>query len=259
MNQQIKKIGSVLFYSLKTEHVFRLQFYLTIVLIWFQCLIYYLLFSGMFQGNQNISPLELTAYYGLVGVTSLTVSPAMYVAYEHMQKINTGEIIMDIMRPMSLVAQYFFQKLAIMLKHLLAYLPLFVLVHVFILRGVVWHSLLSGILSIILGFGILYEIQGIIGCFAVRFHDITRVRDVIYTLLLILGGRLIPSSYLFGGLKRIVYFTPLPYVYDVPVSLLLQQRDSSFLLYQFIWFSVLGIVYWLLLQKYVVHEIEYGG
>ena len=120
-------------------------------------------------------------------------------------------------------------------------------------------SLFSGSVSVLLGFTILYFIQAIIGCFSLWFNDITRFRDVVYSLLMLFGGRLIPSDLLFSGLKEIVYYTPLPYVYDVPVKVLMGNAHSSMFFSQMAWVLLLGSMYIFLFQRHVKHNIEFGG
>lgn len=119
-------------------------------------------------------------------------------------------------------------------------------------------SLCLGFLSVLRGFTILYLIQAIIGCFSVWFHDITRFRDVIYTLLMLLGGHLIPSDLLFSGLKQFVYYTPLLYVYDVPVKLMMGDAYPYMILTQAAWIAILGSTHLYLFDGYV-KNIEFGG
>lgn len=145
-------------------------------------------------------------------------------------------------------------------SHLLVNTALIFLVSVLFGRVMRLGSVCLGVLSTLLGFTILYLIQAVIGCCALWFRDITRFRDVVYTLLMMLGGRLIPSGMLFGGLKQAVYFTPLPYVYDVPVRVFLNQGASlRFLGVQLLWILLLGGAYWYLFHCHVRQNIEFGG
>ena len=74
----------------------------------------------------------------------------------------------------------------------------------------------------------------VIGCFAVWLHDVLRFRNVVMSALMIFGGKLIPSNLLLFDLKKIVFYTPIPYVHDVPVKLILGTAAKTNLLVQFL-------------------------
>ena len=177
-----------------------------------------------------------------------------------MEAINSGGIIPYLLRPQSYPVAQYLGSLMQTVSHLLVNTALIFLVSVLFGRVMRLGSVCLGVLSTLLGFTILYLIQAVIGCCALWFRDITRFRDVVYTLLMMLGGRLIPSGMLFGGLKQAVYFTPLPYVYDVPVRVFLNQGASlRFLGVQLLWILLLGGAYWYLFHCHVRQNIEFGG
>ena len=73
------------------------------------------------------------------------------------------------------------------------------------------------------------------------------------------SGRLIPSDLLFSGLKEIVYYTPIPYVYDIPVKVLTDNFQYTEIGIQLMWIALLGAIYIFEFEKYVKHNIELGG
>lgn len=163
------------------------------------------------------------------------------------------------MRPNSYIATNYLNNLALVTIRLLFNMILIFGTSCLLGQRMELFSLCFGFLSVLLGFTILYSIQAIIGCFSVWFHDITRFRDVVYSLLMLFGGRLIPSDLLFSGLKQIVYYTPLPYVYDVPVKVLMGSAHSSMVFSQMAWIILLGSMYIYLFHRRVKHNIEFGG
>ncbi len=70
---------------------------------------------------------------------------------------------------------------------------------------------------------------------------------------------MIPSDLLFSGIKRIVYYTPIPYIYDIPTKQLMGEGSVYQLGLQGVWICAIGILYAVIYNKCVVHNLEYGG
>ena len=246
--------------EVKQRKWFSADFFLSYATIFLQSCLYFLVFRAVFLHSAKVDSEEVTIYYIVISIVAQTVSSGLYVAYNHMKAINSGGIIPYLLRPQSYPVAQYLGSLMQTVSHLLVNTALIFLVSVLFGRIMRLGSVCLGVLSTLLGFTILYLIQAVIGCCALWFRDITRFRDVVYTLLMMLGGRLIPSGMLFGGLKQAVYFTPLPYVYDVPVRVFLNQGASlRFLGVQLLWILLLGGAYWYLFHCHVRQNIEFGG
>ena len=260
MNLQIKNAYLLrAFLELKKEKWFRADFFMSFFSIFIKSCLSYFVFRAIFMHSVQVDANQITLYYIIVNIVALTVQAGMYVAYNHMEDINTGAIIPELLRPLSYPVSRYLNDLLLTISHLVVNLFLIFLVSACFGDIIGIMELLLGFLSVLLGFTVLYLIQAIIGCFAVWFHDITRFRDVIYTLLLALGGRLLPSDLLYSGLKEIVYYTPLPYVYDIPVKVLMGNAGCHQIGIQLLWVFLLGAVYVYLFQCHVKHNVEFGG
>lgn len=260
MNLRIKNpyiLGAIL--ELKKEKWFGADFFMSFFAIFIKSSLSYFVFHAVFMNSVRVDANQITQYYIIVNIVALTVQAGMYVAYEHMEDINTGAIIPDLLRPLYYPVSRYLNNLILTLTQLMVNIFLIFVISVFLGNATGFVELLLGFLSILLGFTVLYLIQAIIGCFTVWFHDITRFRDVIYTLLMALGGRLLPSDLLYSGLKEIIYYTPLPYVYDIPVKVLMGNAGYLQIGIQLLWILLLGVVYIYLFQHYVKHNIEFGG
>lgn len=245
--------------KLREESWFGAEFFLSFVGIFIKSCLYYLVYRAVFLHSVQVDSHEITLYYILVSMAALAVEPAQFVAYEHMEDINSGAIIPTLLRPLNYPLSSYLNSFLSALARLAFNLVLMLGASRLLGRPMTPSALLLGMVSVLLGFTILYLIQAVIGCFAIWFHDITRFRDVIYSLLMMLGGRLLPSDLLFSGLKTIVYYTPLPYVYDIPVKVLMGSASWQGMGLQLLWVLLLGAVYLWLFQTQVRHQLEYGG
>ena len=260
MNRRIKNgylMGMAL--QLKEEKWFGAEFWMSYFVIFIKCVFYDQVFRVLFRNSVEIEAGALTLYYIMVNVVAFTIAPAQYVAYDHMEGINSGAIIPFLLRPNSSILSRYCNRLTSVAVRLMVNLLLIWGVSWLLGRGLTVAAAGMGLLSILLGFTILYLIQAVIGCCTVWFRDITRFRDVIYSLLLILGGRLLPSELLFSGLKEIVYYTPLPYVYDVPVRVLMGDAPRFAIGMQVVWALLFGAGYLFLFERCVKHNMELGG
>ncbi len=245
--------------KIKEEKWFQADFFMSFFLIFIKSCLYYVVFRAVFLHSAKVNADEITLYYIVINIVALSVDAAQSIAYFHMEAINSGAIIPYLLRPNSYILSSFLDTLALTAIRLLCNLILIFGASCLLGQRMAWTGLCIGLLSVLLGFTILYLIQAIIGCFAVWFHDITRFRDVIYSLLMLLGGRLIPSDLLFSHLKQLVYYTPLPYVYDVPVKALTGHAPYPMIGIQLLWILVLGAAYVYLFERHVKHQIEFGG
>ena len=259
MNHQIKKMMFVAHLKIKEEKNFSLDFLLSFIVVAVQSLIYYLVFTRMFLDSSKVDANEIVLYFMIINVISISYIPAQYVAWKHMEDINNGTIITYILRPNNYVVYQYVQCFSSFFVRYAVNIGVVFIMQFILGRTVSIIVFFMGFLSGIFGFTILYLLQAIIGCMTVWFHDILRFRDVVFTLLLVLGGRLLPSKYLVGSLKRIIYYTPLPYVYDAPTNMLLDGNASTLLYGQIFWIAVLGALYFFLFEKFVAHNIEYGS
>lgn len=259
MSLPIKKYLDSAILSQRQDRVFQFEFFMSLCLILLQTLIYWLVFSNILTPNV-LTAKELVQYYVLIDLVTLSLFPAQLVAYEHQEAINSGRVILELAKPLSPTWNWFGCKLYSFLFRLAIYLLLLIPVQWIFFGTPQLIYLVRGIVATILGFVILYLLQGIIGACSVWLRDVLRMRDfLIYDLSMILGGQLFPSSHLAANLKTIVYFTPFPYIYDVPTTCFQGHWRPTYMLAQIIWVLFLGIIYLMLMKKVVLKNIEYGA
>lgn len=259
--RQLKTQIKVALRGFSEELSFKFEFILSFFIIIIQSVIYVVVFSSLFRSSQLVNTKEIIGYYIVVNIIGLSMIPAQFVAWQHQEDINSGQMILYLIRPNGFLLFNY-------LKFFIPFLARFLVNFIFIvLAGLVFElnifylDYAFGFISALGGFTIFYLLQAIVGSQAVWLHDATRLRDVLFTSLLILGGRLIPSRYLFSWLKDIIYFTPLPYVYDVPTAIFTGGSVFSIaeaLLRQLFWIILLGTLYIRYFNERVKHNLEYG-
>lgn len=258
MSLRIKPYFAGAYLALREKSVFTLEFAMTLFMIVFQTALYWAVFHQILTPQSALSSQELVQYYVIINLVTLSILPAQFVAYEHMQEINTGRMVLEILKPFSPAWNWFWQKLAEMGLRLLIHMVLILVFQVLVMRTFALGDLLCGMVSTVLGFVILYLLQGLVGALSIWFADITRMRDfLIYDFAMILGGQLFPSSHLAAGLKRVVYWTPFPYIYDVPTTCF-QGVGMGRMVGQGLWIVGLGVAYLLLMRFAVMRNVEYG-
>ena len=258
MNQRINNSYLYhMFLTYKQEKWFQVEFFFSFFVVIIQTAIYGILFQNIFVSHE-VDAVSMTLYYAVVNVVSLSMLPAQFAAWNHQKKIHSGEIVMKLLRPVSFPLTEFLECLTqFMIKSTLNVI-IILAIEIVINRkaDILWFLL--GILSLYLGFAILYFIQGIIGCLAAWFGDVLRLRDVFMSFLFILGGKVLPSRYLFGALKKVIYYTLIPCIYDIPTGFFLETGNLKGVLLQMIWLTVLLSIYAVTFQV-MKHHLDYGG
>lgn len=245
--------------KVKEEKWFEADFAMSFVVAFVDAVIYYLLFHYVFEDSTVVNPTDITIYYIIINIVALAMTPAQFTSWIHMTDINTGKIIPFLMRPSSYVVTRYLESVCTFFMRTVVNIILIYLVSLVLGKPIILLNLLLGVGSMLAGFTILYLIQAIIGCMAVWFQEVNKIRNVFMTFLMMLGGRLIPSDLLFSGLKEIVYYTPIPYVYDIPVKVLTDKFQYTEIGIQLMWIVLLGAIYIFEFEKYVKHNIELGG
>lgn len=241
--------------SLKEEKIFKLDYVFMFIQLLIQGILYYLFFVS-FLNRGKIDYREVTFYYISVNFIFVSIEAAMYFAYEIMIHLQSGVISLFVVRPISYIKYKYFEKLGKTALVLSVNLLLMLIIRGLLFGSISLNNLLITFVSSICSFTILFFIQGIIGCFTRFFLDITRFRDVIYTILLIFGGKVLPVEMMPETIKGIIKFTPIPYIFDVPVNLFAGRINNLQIFMQIIWVLILGIIFNLIYKFWIKDNIE---
>ncbi|MBD5534478.1 MAG: hypothetical protein HDQ99_02215 [Lachnospiraceae bacterium] len=256
---QIKPYLYIFWLRVKETVQYKFNYFATLMYALISTIIYAFLGFALFSGSERVDPKYFLCYYGLIALVAEAISPAQYVAHKMMTDILSGEIAVHLVRPYHYLGTLYAGYLGECIPKVMFHMLFVSGVQIYLLGEVSLLTLILGGIACIQGFSIFFLIQALIGCLTVWIKDITRIRDVIFSLLLLLGGRLIPVEYLLQSLQRIVAYTPIVHVYDTPMRIFLGNVSWLALLLQFVWVIVLGGACVLLFRFQVRKRIEMGG
>jgi len=261
----MKKYLDVFQMNFKNARVLQLAFVLSFLAIPVQLVITYFFWQRILpaSGSTVISANNIVSYFLYVDILQLGFAPAMYVTYDLWQKINQGTLLVWLNRPINYPFMIFCQSLS---DHLLqTYLPLFCVEILAALLGNPFTigSFALGLLSALLGFVLLFEIQFTIGCLTFWLKNVLVVRDVLMSVLFILGGLVIPLDLTPVLIQKIAFLTPIPAVYYFPARLLAGQLDPKTILQNFalqgFWCLGLGLLIAILWRSGTRDKVTYGA
>lgn len=201
----------------------------------------------------------------LVLATALFGFMEMYTVWEIGRNIQSGKIVLDLLKPMeyrrylfwsysgSFVTQFFF-----------TFLPTFIIVG-FVTHGAIplGVNLLYFVISVVMAVSINYSIDFFVGTICLFTESIWGINIMKQVIVLLLSGATIPIAFFPEPLKTIVYYLPFQSIYNAPLTLLLNgdpkfETVITILGTQLIWcivMTVLSTLFW----KVSLRQITVNG
>lgn len=201
----------------------------------------------------------------LVLATALFNFMEMYTVWEMGRNIQSGKIVLDLLKPMeyrrylfwsysgSFVTQFFF-----------TFLPTFIVVSV-VTHGAVplGINLLYFAVSVVLAVLINYSIDFIVGTICLYTESIWGINIMKQVIVLLLSGATVPIAFFPEPLKTVVYYLPFQSIYNAPLTLLLDGSPTletvvTTLGTQLLWcigMTLLGKLFW----KLSLRQITVNG
>ncbi|MDE7361044.1 MAG: ABC-2 family transporter protein [Oscillospiraceae bacterium] len=201
----------------------------------------------------------------LVLATALFNFMEMYTVWEMGRNIQSGKIVLDLLKPMeyrrylfwsysgSFVTQFFF-----------TFLPTFIVVSV-VTHGAVplGINLLFFAVSVVLAVLINYSIDFIVGTICLYTESIWGINIMKQVIVLLLSGATVPIAFFPEPLKTVVYYLPFQSIYNAPLTLLLNGSPTPETVFeilgtQLLWcigMTLLGKLFW----KLSLRQITVNG
>ncbi|WIV13369.1 hypothetical protein [Proteiniborus sp. MB09-C3] len=244
-----------MYVRLKEERLFKIDYFSMTLQLIVQSLIYFLFFSS-FLHSASVDWREVVIYYVSINFIFISVEEAMYFAYELMTDIKDGIVSLFETKPVSYVKYRYFQKTGKTIFVLAINIVFMGILRYIIFKEIFILDLMLVLVSSFIGFSILFFIQGIIGCFTRYFIDITRFRDVIYMVLLVFGGKVLPISMMPKTLANMIEYTPIPYIFNTPAEIFVGHYSISTIGIQLVWAIVLGLFFNTLYKAWIKENVE---
>ncbi len=159
----------------------------------------------------------------LVLATALFNFMEMYTVWEIGRSIQSGKIVLDLIKPME-YRKYLFWSYSgtFVTQFFFTFLPTFLAVAA-VTHGAIHFglNLLYFVLSVVLAVSINYSIDFLVGTICVYTESIWGINIMKQVIVLLLSGATIPLAFFPEPLKTVVHYLPFQSIYNAPLTLLL--------------------------------------
>lgn len=213
----------------------QLQFRLSVVIIFIGNLIYllitYFLWKAIFASADsdivNGMTFEDTMIY-LVLAMALFSFMEVYLVWNIGRNIQSGAIILDIIKPISFERYMFFHDSGILVVNFfMTLVPTMIIVYI-ITKGAfpIGLNLLLFFVSILMGIVINFSINFIVATICLYTESIWGINIMKEVIVLLFSGASIPIAFFPEPLKTMVFYMPFQAIYNTPLSILIQKEFS---------------------------------
>ena len=187
----------------------------------------------------------------LVLATALFNFLEMYIVWDMSRKIQSGSIILDLLKPIKYHRFNFFNYFGNnVMMFFSTFLPTFIIVFI-ITRGAihVGSNMLFFVVSVVLALLVNYYIEMFTATICLYTESTWGINIVKESIVLLLSGATIPLVFFPDAIRRVVECMPFRCIYDTPLNILLQKpgytADSglwNMLGMQLLWCVILSVV-----------------
>lgn len=150
----------------------------------------------------------------------------MYLVWEMGRNIQTGKIVLDLIKPME-YRSFMFWALSgnLVMSFFMSFQPTFLIVY-FMTSGAIslGVNLLFFLVSVVMAVTINFSIDYLVGTICLYTESIWGINIMKEVIVLLLSGATIPIAFFPEPLKSIVYYLPFQSVYNAPLSILIHQE-----------------------------------
>lgn len=163
----------------------------------------------------------------LVLATALFNFMEMYTVWEIGRNIQSGKIVLDLLKPMDF-RRYLFWSFSgtFVTQFFFTFLPTFIVVCV-VTKGAIplGINLLYFAVSVIMAVMINYSVDFIVGTICLYTESIWGINIMKQVVVLLLSGATVPIAFFPEPLKTVVYYLPFQSIYNAPLTLLLNSEN----------------------------------
>lgn len=159
----------------------------------------------------------------LVLATALFTFMEMYTVWEMGRNIQSGKIVLDLLKPMEYRSYLFWSYSGTFVtQFFFTFLPTFIVVSI-VTRGAIplGINLLFFAVSVIMAVMINYSVDFIVGTVCLYTQSIWGINIMKQVVVLLLSGATVPIAFFPEPLKTVVYCLPFQSIYNAPLTLLL--------------------------------------
>lgn len=185
----------------------------------------------------------------LVLASALFSTMEMYVTWDMGRSIQTGNIVMDLLRPMG----YTTYKMLLfsgntLVSFLVNLVPTMIIVYLITGGGFAlsWNLLFFAI-AVFMGTILNFFINFFVGVICFYTESIWGINIMKEVVVMLLSGASIPLAFFPETLQRIMYYLPFQAIYNTPLTLLIDngvslEKRVAMLAVQMFWILIMGVV-----------------
>lgn len=203
---------------------------------------------------------EMTMVY-LVLATSLYGVVELYLVWEIGRNIQSGKIVLDLLRPFKYKQYVFWENSgSLLVNFLFTFLPTFIVVRL-MTKGTIplGINLIYFLLAFVFSIIINYNIDFIVGTICLYTESIWGINIMKQMLVSLLSGATIPLAFFPDSVAAVVKYLPFRAIYDTPLTLLMEADPDwhtvvsklGFSLFWVIAISLFSNLFWRLSIKQV--------
>lgn len=165
----------------------------------------------------------------LVLATALFNFMEMYTVWEIGRNIQSGKIVLDLLKPMAFRSYLFWSYSGTFVTQFFAtFLPTFIIVCI-VTGGAVplGINLLYFVISVIMAIMINYSIDFMTGTICIYTESIWGINIMKQVIVLLLSGATIPIAFFPETLKKAISYMPFQAIYNTPLSILLNGSPNA--------------------------------
>ena len=165
----------------------------------------------------------------LILATALFNFLEMFVVWDMSRSIQSGKIILDLLKPMRFREYTFWSYSGShVVLFALTFVPTFIVVMI-VTRGAIpmGINLLWFALATVLALIVNFSMEMIVATICLYTESTWGINIVKETIVLLLSGASIPLAFFPEGLRQVVDYLPFRAVYDIPLTILLEKNGSD--------------------------------
>jgi ABC-2 type transport system permease protein len=238
-----------------------------IINIFVQVYIWYAIYGSHQQLQSNIGSVYISEMITYVVISNcIAVFATSDVIYKISNKVSSGEIVMDLIKPMSFRSTVFCQSLGANLFRILFELIPVILVSLLFFHLLLpqWTHLLFFLLMLVNSLILNFLVTYIIGLISFWYILVWQLNTVLNGLVRLFSGAFIPVWFFPDSFVTISYFFPFRLMYYEPVSVYLGKVSGGYaisliILQQFLWIIGLLLLERLMWSRAVNKLVLQGG
>ncbi|MDO5573998.1 MAG: ABC-2 family transporter protein [bacterium] len=250
-----------------------LQFRVGPFVLFFGNLIYLVIIYFLWKAIYASSPTEIVngmSFYDtmiyLVLASALFSAMEMFVTWWMGRSVQTGKIVLDILKPMPYDRYMFFYFSGnTVVNFCLTLLPTLIIVY-FVTHGgfaLSWNLLFFAA-AVIFGTIINYQINFIVGTICFYTESVWGINIMKEVVVMLLSGATIPLAFFPEAAQRVMYMLPFQAIYNTPLTLLIHNdlpmsERLILIAQQILWAVVMGLVSKLFFKVSIRHITVNGG